>query len=593
MGRFALFRCCISVSLLVSCAYNPQDTESIQPERSSSSGASALTLEGRNSQALKAAGKSVSGKEWMISAAHPLAVEVGAKILKNGGTAADAAIATQAVLGLVEPQSSGLGGGGFVVWYDAASGEVTTLDGREVSPSLATEQLFMQSDGDSVAFYEAVIGGKSVGVPSMVRLMEAVHVRWGKESFASLFDDAIHYAESGFEVSKRLAALIAYDEERLRLSVATSDYFLPSGGALRAGQMLKNKPYADTLRKVAQGGAAAFYYGDMARDIVEAVRGHSNAGLLSVDDLHDYKVVERAPICGNYHNYTVCGMPPPSSGGIALIQALSMVEPYELSKMNAYSPRAWRLIADATRLAFADRAVHVADPDVEDVPADALIDGEYLKNRSLLLKHHVPLEDVSAGDFENNMSAGISVALPSTSHLSIVDSYGNALSMTSSIENAFGSRVMVGGFLLNNQLTDFAFDPVKNGKQVLNRVRGGKRPMSSMSPMIVLRDDRPYLVVGSPGGSRIIGYVLQSLVAMLDWGMTPQQAADMPRLVNRYGVYDIENVGEVNALSLALGAMGYDVKRQSLTSGLHAVMVGEGVLLGGADSRREGIAIGQ
>jgi len=432
-----------------------------------------------------------------------------------------------------------------------------------------------------------------VGVPSMVRLMEAAHSRWGSVSFDVLFEGAIKTAENGFKVSKRLAALIDYDKKRLSSNAVAADYFMPNGNPLKAGEILRNPLYANTLKNIVRYSADSFYEGVLASDIVDAVTRHANAGVLSLGDMRSYNVIERTPLCSNYHIYTVCGMAPPSSGGVVINQAFSMLEPYKLSEMNAQNPQAWRLIGDAMRLAFADRGCYIADPEKQVIPLGKLLDRSYLKNRSLLLQGDKPLQNVRAGEFGVVAVEGRIFELPSTSHMSIMDSYGNALSMTSSIENAFGSRVMVGGFLLNNQLTDFAFNPEKDGRRVLNRVEGGKRPMSSMSPTIVLKEGRPVLITGSPGGSRIIGYVLQSLIASLDWGMSPQEVADMPRLVNRYDIYDVEDDAALDVLSNELESVGYEVKRKPLTSGMHIISVSEEVLLGGADPRREGIVIAE
>src|SRR6056297_983360 len=465
----------------------------------------------------------------MIAAAHPLAVEAGAKVLRAGGTAADAMVAVQAVLGLVEPQSSGLGGGAFLVWHDGETGEITTLDGRETAPLAATPTLFQDEEGQPLEFFEAVVGGRSVGVPGTPALMAEAHERWGRAGWPGLFDDAIRLAQAGFPVSPRLAELVARDAGRLGRFEATRAYFLPGGAPLRAGETLRNPAYADTLRTLAQDGPEPFYTGDIAADIAATVQGaDGNPGLLSATDLAIYTVRERDAVCAPYRAYEVCGMGPPSSGGVTVGQILGMLAPFDLAALGPDSPQAWRLIGDASRLAFADRGRYVADEDHVPVPVAGMVDPSYLKTRGKLLNGARALREapVGAPEFEHalNWADDASRARPSTSHISIVDSYGNALAMTTTIENAFGSRLLVRGFLLNNELTDFSFRTHRGGLPIANSVAPGKRPRSSMSPTIVMRDGTPAIVLGSPGGSRIIPYVSKTLVAMIDWDLNAQEA---------------------------------------------------------------------
>lgn len=540
----------------------------------------------------KAAGMPTKAQDWMIAAAHPLAVEAGADVLANGGSAADAMVAAQAVLGLVEPQSSGLGGGAFLVWYDAASGEVTTLDGRETAPMAATPRLFQDENGERLKFFEAVVGGRSVGVPGTPMLMEVAHRKWGRSVWGDLFLPAIRHAEKGFPVSRRLAASVARDAERLASHPVTAAYFLPGGEPLPEGEILFNLDYAASLRAMAQEGSAPFYTGGIAADIVAAVRGADNPGVLSGVDMALYQVKERAAVCADYRGHEVCGMGPPSSGGLTVGQILGMSSHFDLAGMGAENPEAWRVIGDASRLAFSDRGRYMADSDYVPVPEKGLLAADYLAQRAELLKGEVALTEISAGEpeFDHawNYAAGETFAQPSTSHISIVDSYGNALSMTTTIENGFGSRVMSNGFLLNNELTDFSFSSHRNGVPVANRVEPGKRPRSSMAPTIVLKDGKPVLVVGSPGGSRIIGYVAKTIIAHIDWGMDVQAAIDLPNAVNRFGTFDLET----DAMQAALEAQGFEVKVRDLNSGIHAISIGDG-LMGGADNRREGLAFGQ
>lgn len=595
-----LFPSCLITLFLVSPGVAQQAADAVAPEEDT--GISAFAGLSEAAQAAldsKAAGVPVTADDWMVAAANPLAVEAGAAVLADGGTAADAMIAVQAVLGLVEPQSSGLGGGAFLVWYDAGSGEVTTLDGRETAPLAATPTLFQDENGERLGFFDAVVGGLSVGTPGTPKLMEDAHRRWGRANWGDLLAPAISLAEDGFAVSPRMAASIARDAERLQRFPATAAYFFPGGTALAQGDLLQNPAYADTLRQMAAHGTDAFYTGPIAEDIVSTVRtAPGNPGVLSTLDLALYDVVERAPVCVDYRDHEVCGMGPPSSGALTVGQILGIVNNFDIS--DPTDPDTWRLIGDASRLAFADRGRYMADSDFVPMPAAGLVDPLYLEERAGLIEGDridgfSALESVAPGepawDHARLWGDDVSIELPSTSHISIVDSYGNALSMTTTIENGFGSRLFVRGFLLNNELTDFSFSTHNNGYPIANRVEPGKRPRSSMSPTIVLQDGTPTLVIGSPGGSRIIGYVAKTIIAHIDWGMDVQQAIAMPHLVNRFGTYDVEEGTDATAFETPLTELGYEVSIRGLNSGLHAIAIGEG-LSGGADPRREGIALG-
>lgn len=569
--------------------------DAVQPE-AAGAGTVVISPEVAQAQRAKADGVPVRASDWMVVAANPNAVQAGARVLAEGGTAADAMVAVQAVLGLVEPQSSGLGGGAFLVWYDGQSGQMTTLDGRETAPLAATPRLFQDEAGEPLQFFDAVVGGRSVGVPGTPALMEEAHRRWGRANWAGLFDEATQLAEEGFAVSPRMAAMVAGDAQRLDRHPATRAYFLPGGKPVVEGHILRNPAYAETLRVMAQEGAGPFYTGAIARDIVTAVQGADNPGLLTLTDLAIYRVKARAPVCASYRVYEVCGMGPPSSGGLTVGQILGLLAPFDLSELGPNSAESWRLIGDASRLAFADRGRYMADSDFVPVPVEGLIDPSYLARRSGLLTGDDALPEVAPGepefDHTLNWADDDAIERSSTSHISIVDRYGNALSMTTTIENAFGARVMVRGFLLNNELTDFSFRSHRDGVPVANRVEPGKRPRSSMAPTIVLRDGEPVLVVGSPGGSRIIGYVAKTIIAHLDWGLPVQQAVALPHLVNRFGTYDVEEGTAAEALQEPLSEMGFEVAPRALTSGLHAISLGAG-LMGGADPRREGVALGR
>ncbi len=596
-ARSCLFTICFGFTWST-VSFAQEAADAVAPEAATETAAQSFSNAAQSSLAAKAAGEPVAAQTWMVAAANPHAVEAGAAVLRNGGTATDAMVAVQAVLGLVEPQSSGLGGGAFLVWYDAKTGEVTTLDGRETAPLAATPLLF-QTDGEPMKFFDAVVGGLSVGTPGTPALMEEAHRRWGRANWPGLFSDAIRLADDGFPVSARLAGLVAGDAERLSVIPETAAYFLPDGEPIAEGATLRNPAYADTLRAMAQDGADAFYAGEIAEGIVAAVRGAGdNPGLLSLTDLALYRVVSRDPVCVGYRDHEVCGMGPPSSGALTVGQILGMLDGQDLVALGPESAETWRLIGDASRLAFADRGRYMADSDFVPVPVKGLVAPDYLSERADLLASDDALPEVAPGtpefDHALHWADDTSIEFPSTSHISIVDAEGNALSMTTTIENGFGSRVMApGGFLLNNELTDFSFRSHSDGVPIANRVEPGKRPRSSMAPTIVLKDGKPVLVVGSPGGSRIIGYVAQTIIAHLDWDMNVQTAVSMSHLVNRFGTYDLEEGTDATALEPALQALGYETNIRGLTSGLHAISIASDGLLGGADPRREGIALGE
>ena len=540
-------------------------------------------------------GESVVGNDWMIVTANPYATDIGAAILRGGGTAADAMVAAQAVLGLVEPQSSGMGGGGFLVWYDSKSGELITLDGRETAPLLANDRLFQNYNGEPIKFWDAVIGGRSVGVPGMPALLELAHSKWGKVQWADLFKQATALAEHGFIVSDRLSGLLEHEHTRMSSSTKAKSYFFPKGQPLAQGELLINRDYAALMRQLADNGSDIFYFGPIADAIVYKVRENTrNPGLLNHEDLANYAVKERPALCTKFRNYEVCGMGPPSSGAIGVGQILGMINKFPKGKIR--DPQTLRLIGDATRLAFADRGRYVADGDFVSVPTKELVEEQYLSKRASLLNRRNAIPVVTAGEpigsLTHRWAPDLSIEKPSTTHVSIIDAYGNALSLTSSIENAFGSRLMTNGFLLNNQLTDFSFRSSANGTPIANRVEGGKRPRSSMAPTIVLEDGKIVLVIGSPGGSRIIPYVSNTIVAILDWGLDVQEAVSQPHAVNRFGIYEIEEGTSLTGLKKWLQELGYEIKERPLNSGLNVILKKDGKLYGGSDPRREGIAIG-
>ncbi|MEM1086787.1 MAG: gamma-glutamyltransferase [Pseudomonadota bacterium] len=548
--------------------------------------------------------------EWtkgaMVAAADPRAVEAALSVLRDGGHAVDAAIAAHTVLGLVEPQSSGIGGGAFMVVYDRGLDETFVYDGRETAPMAATPDLFME-DGKPLGFIDAWQSGKSTGVPSVVALYGAAHAAHGKAAWPSLFSDAITLADDGFEVSPRLAGLLA--NERLRRFVRLDDhpvsaaYFYPDGDPLKVGDVRNNPDYAETLRLIAAVGAGAFYQGDIPAAIVATVQEEPRPGALGVEDFAAYEVKVRPPLCGPWRDYKICSAPPPSSGGVTQVMIPNLYDRLLPTDEAGMSEEAFlQAFVDAQRLAYADRDHYVADADQVPVPARDLIDPAYLDARAL--QRFAPDAPSKPGDPGEVLGRGSMIGMwgqdptedaPGTTHLSIVDSEGNAVSLTATVEAAFGSSRMVKGFLLNNELTDFARQPTKSGLPVANAPDAGKRPRSSMSPTIIFdADGELKLVTGSPGGNSIIAYTAKTVIGILDWGKTPQEAVNLPNIIargDRIGV-EIDVEGGPEAAD-ALREMGYTVdEREGENSGLHVILVTEDGLLGAADPRREGLARG-
>ena len=547
-----------------------------------------------------------ASKKFMVAAANPLAVEAGYAILKQGGSAIDAAIATQLVLTLVEPQSSGIGGGAFLVHYDGK--DVQAFDGRETAPAKATETLFQKADGSPVSRTEGVVGGRSVGAPGVLRMLEMAHKEHGKLPWKTLFGPAIDLSERGFPVSERLNGMLNWDKHIRKDPVAAAYFYDQAGKPWPVGHLLKNPELADTLRAIASGGADAFYKGYIARDIAAKVAAHpTNPGLLSAADIAGYQAKLRTPVCNDYRSFTVCGMPPPSSGGIAVAQMLGILETRD---MRALAPTdgkvgadAVHLFSEAGRLAYADRNRYAADTDFVPLPGrgiPSLLDKTYLAQRAALIG------EKSMGVAKAGKPPGMDVAwgtdnaieTASTSHLVVMDSSGAGLAMTTTVEDAFGSRQMVRGFLLNNQLTDFSFDSRDADGPVANRVEPGKRPRSAMSPTIVFdkKTRKLVLAVGSPGGPAIINYVAKVLVGTLDWGLNVQQAISLPNFGSRNGPTELEAGRFSPAVHDALKARGHQIRSYDMNSGLHGIqrltIHGQQFWFGGADPRREGVAKG-
>lgn len=535
--------------------------------------------------------------EFMVVAANPHASRAGQWVLSQGGSAIDAAIATQLVLTLVEPQSSGIGGGTFILHYDKAHKKLSSIDGRETAPREATPELFLDERGNPVRWIDAVVGGRSVGTPGLLKAFSEAHAKFGKLDWSELFKPAIYLAENGFIVSPRLAGLL---EKKLNPGALqlepTKQYLYPNGQPLKAGTLLKNPELAALYKKIASEGVSAFYEGDNAKKLVDTIRNTPVApGKLSVEDLKNYEPKWREPICTGYKTYKICSMAPPSSGGVAVLQILKLLEDKQLEKFKPNDVPALHYFTQASRLAFADRDYYIADPDFVKVPTSELLNEQYLKERALLIAER-DSKNVPVGQPVANIARAKndSFELPSTTHVSIVDKEGNAVSMTSSIEMAFGSSVMVNGYLLNNQLTDFSLSPEVDGTPVANRVEGGKRPRSSMSPVMVFNQDGTLkLLVGSPGGSRIINYVAQTIIGVLDWQLTPQQAIDLPRITNRNMYTTLERGTELADKAADFVKLGHDVKVLDLNSGVHAIEFTANGYIGGADPRREGVALGE
>lgn len=544
----------------------------------------------------------VEARRFIAATANPHATDAAYAMLARGGSAVDAAIAAQLVLGLVEPQSSGLGGGAFMLVHDAPSGRLHAYDGRETAPAAATPARFLTENGSPAKFDAVVATGLSVGVPGLVRLLELAHRKHGRLLWASLFEPAIALADQGFVVSPRLATLIAADRHLAGSPRAAAYFHDAAGKPLEAGARLRNPAYAATLRTLSREGANAFYTGAIAADIVSTVRSHLRSpGDLTLADLAGYRAVEREPACGAYRRYRVCGMPPPSSGGTTVLAILGMLERFDLAAMGVESFWSAHVLSEAGRLAYADRNRYVGDPAFVDVPA-GIVGPAYLRERSRLIPVTGSLGRAAAGDPPREahrrkvaFADAAALELPSTSHLSIVDARGGAVSMTTTIEDAFGSRLMTAsGFLLNNQLTDFSFAPEQDGRAIANRVEPGKRPRSSMAPTIVYdAAGRVRLVVGSPGGSSIINYVAKTIVAVLDWGLDPQAAVALPNLGSRNGPTELEAGTAAAGLAPKLRAMGHEVAVIPMTSGTQAVVRTRDGLSGGADPRREGTVRGR
>jgi gamma-glutamyltranspeptidase/glutathione hydrolase len=534
----------------------------------------------------------------MIATASPLATEAGRDVVRQGGSAVDAAIAAQLVLNLVEPESSGIGGGAIMVLWSGKDRRVTTFDGRETAPAAAKPDRFLDAQGKPLNYFDAVVGGRSVGVPGLLRMLELAHRRYGKLPWASLFAPAIHLAETGYPMSQKLHDELARDRIFARLGPPPALFFAADGSVKPIGTTLVNLELAATLKTIAASGADAFYRGAIAADVATAVdHAAANPGDMSTADIARYQAKERAPVCGFYRAYRLCGMGPPSSGGVAVLEILGLLQPFELRRREN-TIEAWNLFAQASRLAYADRDRYIADPAFVAAPIQGLLDRHYLAARSRLIDpaHFAPgtvAAGEPAGTHAENWGRDVTPEFPSTSNLAVIDRDGNALAMTTTIEFAFGSHLLVRGFLLNNELTDFSFVPEENGKPVANRIEGGKRPRSSMSPTLVFDSDgKLAMSLGSAGGSAIITDVAKTLIATLDWHYGLQRAMDLPNISNRNDGTEIEATHDADALAAALATEGHEVRRSGRGSGLTGIRVTPQGFDGAADRRRAGIALG-
>jgi gamma-glutamyltranspeptidase/glutathione hydrolase len=537
-----------------------------------------------------------TARHHMIAAANPYAVQAGLKMLRAGGSAVDAAIAAQMVLTLVEPESSGIGGGAFMLLFDPAKKKMTSFDGRESAPASATPTMFLDAAGKPRSKMDAIPGGLSVGVPGVVAMLDVAHRKYGRLAWSKLFQPAIDLATKGFKVPKKLAFTLREYSRLAQMPDMKRHFYHADGTPYAEGEVLRNPELAATLRLIAKGGPKAFYSGTVAQAIVDKVdHAPVNPGGMTLSDLASYRAREREPVCGAYRIYKLCSMGPPSSGGIAVLQILEMLERFPSQDLAPDTLKGVHLFTQASRLAYADRAQYLGDPDFVSVPVKELLDRAYLAKRSLLIEPAKDMGMAAPGALGGETFAPQrSPEHPGTSHMSIVDNRGLVVSMTTTVEAPMGSEMMAMGFVLDNQLTDFSFDPVRDGKPVANAAGPGKRPLSAMSPSIVLDARGDFkLAAGSPGGPLIIEYVAQSLIAMLDSGMSPSATAALPHVANLNSPTLIEKGTALETLAPQLTAMGHTVASPAVEkSGLNIVERTPRGYIGASDPRRDGVALG-
>ncbi|HSR55367.1 MAG TPA: gamma-glutamyltransferase [Alphaproteobacteria bacterium] len=551
--------------------------------------------------ALKGGREAAIAQRHMVASANPVASRIGRGILRKGGSALDAAIAMQAALTLVEPQSSGIGGGGFLMHFDAGTGQIEAYEGREAAPGAAKETLFLHPDGKPMADSRFRVGGISAAVPGSLRMLEVAHKRHGKLPWADLFRPAIDLARRGFRISPRMHASVARDPFLAEYPKARAYFFGADGKPKPVGTLLRNPELAATLRAVAKEGSRALHQGPIARDIAEAVQGDNRRpGLMTERDIAAYQAKGRPSICGPYRGWLVCGFGPPTSGGVATVMTLALLERFDLASLKPSSAEAVHLISEAMKLANADRIRYVADPDAVPVPIAQLLDRDYLARRSRLIRTGVAMKTAKPGTIPMMAQARPGWAAsddgeqPSTTHMSVIDKNGNAVAMTSSIGSAFGSRLMIRGFMLNNHATDFSQVPrTPSGRPKVNRPGPDKRPRSSQSPTLVFDPEgRLAYALGSPGGMRIIAFVVKTVIGVIDWKLDIQEAINLPNHAVRRGRIDLERGTALEAIAPKLRALGHRVRIRRLTSGIQGIARVRRRLEGGADPRREGLALG-
>jgi len=542
--------------------------------------------------------ENITPSKGIITTSNPHASRAALEIIEKGGNSIDAAVAVQLVLTLTEPQATGIGGGAFMLYWDKKSSKLFSIDGREKAPSRVREDLFLDSKGNKKRFYpDAVVGSQSIGVPGVIRLLEESHKKFGKLPWDELFSYAINLAENGFAVSPALNSILGYLGPLKKIEPAASLYYIENLDGEKepvpVGYKLKNIEYSKTLRRLSKRGSRDFYEGETAKLIINSIKKYNKEAVLSHSDLKNYKIVWREPLCSKYRKYNVCSMGPPSSGGLTMLMMLKLLEDFNIESLKPNSIDMIHLFSEVNRIAYADRAYYMGDSDFINVPINGLLDDTYIKKRRNLINKDYYSEDIKEGMPEGyeNFEKNIDISKPSTSHFVIVDKEGNAVSMTSTVEGPFGSHLMAGGFILNNELTDFSMLPEINGKKIANRVEPNKRPMSSMTPTIIFKDNELYALTGSPGGTSIINYVTKSVLGIIDWNLEPDEIVELPHYMNKGNYTELEKDSVIENLKSELESKGHPVRVLKKRSGLHLAVKKEDGFIGSADPRREGLVI--
>ena len=542
--------------------------------------------------------ENITPSKGIITTSNPHASRAALEIIEKGGNSIDAAVAVQLVLTLTEPQATGIGGGAFMLYWDKKSSKLFSIDGREKAPSRVREDLFLDSKGNKKRFYpDAVVGSQSIGVPGVIRLLEESHKKFGKLPWDELFSYAINLAENGFAVSPALNSILGYLGPLKKIEPAASLYYIENLDGEKepvpVGYKLKNIEYSKTLRRLSKRGSKDFYEGETAKLIINSIKKYNKGAVLSHNDLKNYKIVWREPLCSKYRKYNVCSMGPPSSGGLTMLMMLKLLEDFNIESLKPNSIDMIHLFSEVNRIAYADRAYYMGDSDFINVPINGLLDDTYIKKRRNLINKDYYSEDIKKGMPEGyeNFEKNIDISKPSTSHFVIVDKEGNAVSMTSTVEGPFGSHLMAGGFILNNELTDFSMLPEINGKKIANRVEPNKRPMSSMTPTIIFKDNELYALTGSPGGTSIINYVTKSVLGIIDWNLEPDEIVELPHYMNKGNYTELEKDSVIENLKSELESKGHPVRVLKKRSGLHLAVKKEDGFIGSADPRREGLVI--